>query len=84
MHARNGLHQRTVAVLQPFTVQRFHAANVRRTELCQLNVLLGFNKARHAEWPHTLITQIARYVTVNITQERQHVIEVIVNRRNKL
>ena len=84
VHAGNGLHQRAVAILQPFAVQRLHAADVRRTKLRQLDILLGFDKARHAERPHALIADIARHVTMNITQERQQVIDVVINRRNEL
>ncbi|MNP73624.1 hypothetical protein D3C76_1703700 [compost metagenome] len=83
MHTGNGLHQRTVAVLQPFPVQRFHPANIGGAKLRQLDILLGVDKARHAQRPHALITQITRYVTMDVTQERQQVIEVIINRCNK-
>ena len=55
-----------------------------RTELRQLNILLGFDKARHAERPHALIANIARHVAMNIAQERQQVIDIVINRRNKL
>ncbi|SRN42303.1 Uncharacterised protein [Shigella flexneri] len=47
VHAGNGLHQRAVAIFQPFTIQRFKASGVRSAVLCQFDVLTFCDVAWH-------------------------------------
>jgi len=43
----DGLHQRAVAIFQPFTIQRFKASGVRSAVLCQFDVLTFCDVAWH-------------------------------------
>ncbi len=84
MHAGDGLHQRAVAVLQTFAIERFQPPNIRGTVLCQLNILPLLDIARHAERPHTLVTQVAGGEAMDVTQRLQHMVNIAVDRRNEL
>ncbi|MNP25934.1 hypothetical protein D3C76_1187610 [compost metagenome] len=84
MHAGDGLHQRAVAVFQPFAIERFQATNVRGAVLRQLNVLPLLDVARHAQRPHPLIAQLAGGKAVNVAHQLQHVVNIAIDGRNEL
>ena len=84
MHARNGLHQRAVAVFQPFAIQRFQPANVRGAVLRQFNILTRRDIARHAQRPHPLVAELAGGEAMHIAQESQHMIDIAIHWSNKL
>ncbi|MNI77802.1 hypothetical protein D3C73_1341250 [compost metagenome] len=84
MNAGNRLHQRAVTVFETFTVERFQTTNIRGTVLRQFNILTFSDIARHAQWPHTLVAQISGGIAMQITHKREHFLDVVARRSNKL
>ncbi|MGY6036485.1 hypothetical protein ACUY4R_004609 [Kosakonia sp. BK9b] len=84
MHARDGLHQRAIAVFQPFTVQGFQTTDIRGAILRQFYLLPLFDIARHTQRPHPLVANLAGCVAVNITHDRQHMVDIALHRSDKL
>ena len=83
MHAGDGLHQRAVAIFQPFAIQRFQAADIRGTVLRQFNILAGRDIARHAQRPHPLVANMTCGIAMNIAHKGEHMLDIAINRRNK-
>ncbi len=84
MNAGDRLHQGAVAVFQPLTIERLHAANIRTAVLRQLNAIGIVNQARHTKRPHALISQLSRHMAMNIAQECQHMVDILIYRRDEL